>query len=329
MEILVLTEEELRSCITLDHTAMEAVAESFARLYRGQAVVPPIMMLPVPERRGEVDVKSALITGLDSLAVKIASGFFENSRLNLPTSSGLMVLVSTETGFPRALLLDNGYLTQVRTGAAGAVAAHHLAPEKVETAGVIGAGTQARYQMQGVKLVRDYRRLLVYSRREEAVDAYIGEMGPELGVEIHKAASVEEVVRNSSLVVTTTPAREPFLKAEWLHPGLHITAMGADTEEKQELHPEVLAKADLLVCDLASQCRRLGELHHALARGLITEKESVRELGELIVGDRPGRTGEAQISVCDLTGVGVQDTAIARLAFREAERLKLGLTVST
>jgi ectoine utilization protein EutC len=328
MEILVLTEQDLRSCIRLDADVIETVERAFIGLSQGKATVPPIMMLPVPARRGEVDVKSAFIEGLDSLAVKIASGFFENFKMGLPSASGLMVLVSTETGFPRAVLLDNGYLTQVRTGAAGAIASKYLAPKTVKVAGVVGAGTQARYQMRGLKLVRDFKRLLIYSLFEEEVDRYAEEMAAELGVDIQKAASVEEVVRNSSVVVTTTPSREPYLEAGWLHPGLHITAMGTDTEEKQELHPEVLARADLPVCDLVSQCRRLGELHHAVETGLINEGD-VSELGELIAGTKPGRTGVDQITVCDLTGVGVQDTAIARLAFQKAEEAKLGLRVSS
>ena len=328
MEILVLTERDLRSCVSLTSDALDAVGQAFAQLSQGRATVPPIMMLPVPQRSGEVDVKSAYIEGMDSLAVKIASGFFENFKAGLPSSSGLMVLVSTETGFPLAVLLDNGYLTQVRTGAAGAIASRHLAPESVETAGVIGAGTQARYQMRGLKLVRDFKRLLIYSLYEEEADRYAREMAAELGVEIRRAGSAEEVVRGASVVVTTTPSREPYLAAEWLHPGLHITAMGTDTEEKQELDPEVLVKADLLVCDLVSQCRRLGELHHALDQGLIGRTDDVAELGELITGKRDGRTSGEQITVCDLTGVGVQDTAIARLAFQKAQQQGLGLSVA-
>jgi ectoine utilization protein EutC len=303
------------------------VQQAFALLSQGRATVPPIMMLPVPERRGEVDVKSAFIQGLDSLAVKIASGFFENFRKGLPSASGLMVLVSTETGFPEAVLLDNGYLTQVRTGAAGAIASRYLAPKSIKTAGVVGAGTQARYQIRGLRLVRDFESLLVHSLYEEETDRYVEEMSRELGVEVRKAASAEEVVRGSSVVVTTTPSREPFLKAEWLHPGLHITAMGTDTEEKQELEAEVLAGADLLVCDLVAQCRRLGELHHAVERELIDE-QGVKELGELIAAGRPARTAEGQITVCDLTGVGVQDTAIARLAFQKAREKRLGVSVT-
>jgi ornithine cyclodeaminase len=328
MEILVLTEQDLRSCIQLDADVIEAVEQAFISLSQGKATVPPIMMLPVPARRGEVDVKSAFIEGLDTLAVKIASGFFENYKMGLPNASGLMVLVSTETGFPLGILLDNGYLTQVRTAAAGAIACKYLAPRTVKVAGVVGAGTQARYQMRGLRLVRDFERLLIYSLYEEEVDRYIEEMSEELGVEIQKAASVEEVVRSSSVVVTTTPSREPYLEAQWLHPGLHITAMGTDTEQKQELHPEVLARADLPVCDLLSQCRRLGELRHAIQHGLLKE-QAVSELGELISGTKPGRTGDEQISVCDLTGVGVQDTAIARLAFQKAVGGKLGLPVTS
>jgi ectoine utilization protein EutC len=329
VEILVLTEQDLRSCVKLDLDVVEAVEQAFTSLSRGKATVPPIMMLPVPQRRGEVDVKSAFIEGLDSLAVKIASGFFENSRKGLPNASGLMVLVSTETGFPLAVLLDNGYLTQVRTAAAGAIASKYLAPKTVECAGVVGAGTQARYQIRGLKLVRDFERLLVYSLYEEEMDRYVEEMSEELGVEIRKAASVQEVVQNSSVVVTTTPSRKPYLEEKWLHPGLHVTAMGTDTEEKQELHPEVMARADLLVCDLFSQCRRLGELHHALERGLISQDDGVAELGQVIAGTKPGRTTAEQISVCDLTGVGVQDTVIARLAFQKAAESKLGLSVAS
>jgi ornithine cyclodeaminase len=328
VEILVLTEQDLRSCVALDQDAVEAVEQAFVQLSTGKATVPPIMMLPVPEQRGEVDVKSAFIQGLDSLAVKIASGFFENFRKGLPSASGLMVLVSTETGFPRAILLDNGYLTQVRTGAAGAIASKYLAPEAVETAGVVGAGTQARYQMRGLKLVMDFKRLLIYSLYEEEMDRYIQEMSEELGAEIRKAVSAEEVVRSSSVVVTTTPSRQAYLNAKWLHPGLHITAMGTDTEEKQELDPEVLTRADLLVCDLVSQCRRLGELHHAVDRGLFGEGDSVPEIGELIAGEKAGRSRDEQITVCDLTGVGVQDTAIARLAFEKAKERGLGLSVA-
>lgn len=264
---------------------------------------------------------------MDSFAIKIASGFFENIRLGLPTGSGLMVLVSARTGFPQAVLLDKGYLTDLRTGIAGALAARHLARETVTTVGVLGSGAQARYQTLALKHVRDFERVLVYSPTRAHVEQYAAEMGPALGAEVVPTRDAETVVRESDVVVTTTPAKQPILFAEWLHPGLHITAMGADSEHKQELQADVLGCADLLACDLKAQCFRLGELHHGLESGVISQDDEIVELGELTSGQKPGRTHDAQITVCDLTGVGVQDTAIARLAYQKAIEQGLGLRI--
>ncbi len=327
MKITILTEAEIRSCVALDHEAISAVADGFTCLAAGEVTLPPILRVDIPEHKGEVDVKTAYIRGFDSFAIKIASGFFENYRLGLPTGSGMMVVVSAKTGVPEAVLLDNGYLTDVRTGAAGALAAHHLARKEIGTAGVIGSGTQARYQMMALKQVRDFRRLMVYSRSPARVERYVSEMAPVLGVEIVRADDAETVVRSSDVVVTATPSREPYLKAEWLHPGLHITAMGSDSEEKQELHADVLGRADLLVCDSKSQCFRLGELHHGLEEDIISQDDEIIELGDLTSGRKPGRGNDEEITICDLTGVGVQDTAIALLAYRKAMEKNLGLRI--
>lgn len=324
MEVTILTESEIRRCVGMDQEAIEIVEDGFTRLANGMATIPPIMRVDIPENKGEVDVKTAYIRGLDSFAIKIASGFFENYRLGLPSGSGLMVIVSAKTGVPEALMLDNGYLTNVRTGAAGAIAAKYLAREKIDTAGVIGAGAQARYQMMALKLVRNFRRLMIYGIIPEEVEQYASEMAPVLGVEIMKAEDAEAVVRGSDVVVTTTPSQDPYLKAQWLHPGLHITAMGADAEEKQELHADVLRHADLLACDRKSQCFRLGELHHGLEEGIILQDDEIIELGQLSSGRKPGRRSDEEITICDLTGVGVQDTVIALLAYRKATEKGLG-----
>jgi ornithine cyclodeaminase len=159
---------------------------------------------------------------------------------------------------------------------------------------------------------------VVYSIIPEEVDAYAEEMSKELGVEVLKADDYEEVVRQSDVVVTTTPSREPFLRAEWVHPGLHITCMGSDSEHKQELYADVVGRADLVVCDRKSQCFRLGELHHALEANVISEQDEIIELGEIIAGRKTGRQRDDEFTLCDLTGVGVQDTAIALLAYRRA-----------
>jgi ornithine cyclodeaminase len=239
----------------------------------------------------------------------------------------MMILISAETGQPVAVLLDNGYLTDVRTGLAGAIAARYLAKEQIETAGVIGSGMQARYQMKALKIVRDYKRLYVFGIVSKEVEQYALEMARQFEVEMIQADDPETVVRESEVIVTATPSQQPYLKADWLHPGLHITCMGSDAEHKQELYPEVFSRADLVVCDRKSQAFRLGELHHAQDEGIITEDEQVFELGELTSGSKPGRQSEEQITVCDLTGVGVQDTQIARLAYHEAIRNGLGVVI--
>ncbi len=327
MPIVILAEDEIRGCVDLDQEAISVVADGFASLAAGQVTLPPIVRVDVPEYKGEVDIKTAYVRGFDSFAIKIAAGFFENYRLGLPTGSGMMVLVSAKTGRPEAVLLDNGYLTDVRTGAAGALAARHLACKRVKTAGVIGSGMQARYQMVALKQVRDFQRLMVYGIIPDQVEQYAVEMAAVLDVKVVRAEDVETVVRNSEVVVTCTPAKEPYLKAEWLHPGLHITAMGTDSEDKQELYADALGRADLLVCDRKSQSFRLGEFHNGLEAGVLSPDDPIVELGDLILGREPGRTSDDEITICDLTGVGVQDTAIALLAYRKAMEKNLGLRI--
>lgn len=323
MAITILTETELRSCVTMDQDALIAVEEGFMRFARGKATVPPAMGIDVPEYQGEVHVKSAYVHGLDSFAVKIASGFYGNPDKGLPMSSGMMILLNATTGFPEAFLLDNAYLTEVRTGLAGAIAAKHLARKTIETVGVVGAGAQGRYQIQALRLVRDFERLLVFDTNSEILAKYVAEMSVELGLPVEPVSEVAELVRESDLVTTATPSRSPYLKAEWMHPGLHITAMGSDGPGKLELEPAAVARADRIVCDRKSQCFTLGELHHAFDAGLITEDDAT-ELGELAAGLKPGRADDAEITMCDLTGVGVQDTAIALLAYRRAMEKGLG-----
>lgn len=324
MSVLVLTEAELRQCVGLDHEALEAVQNAFTWLADDKVVMPPIMHIEVAENNGDVDIKSAFVKGLDSFAVKMGSGFFNNPQLGLPSSSAMMVLLNAKTGFCEAVLLDNGYLTDVRTGLAGAVAAKLLAPQTVDAVGVIGTGAQARYQIKSLKLVRDFHRLFVIGRTSERVSAYIDEMRRALDIDIVAAESVEQLVRESQIVVSTTPSREALIEAQWLHPGLHITAMGSDLAGKQELAADVLGSVDVLVCDRKSQCFAMGELRHGLDAGIITEESEIHELGELTSGRIPGRRSPEDITVCDLTGTGVQDTAIALVAYRKAIQAGLG-----
>lgn len=309
-DIQIVTEAELRTDVHLDLTLVDVIEAGFAALARGGVVMPPILSMDLAEMHGEVDVKTAYIPGFDGFAIKVSPGFFNNPKIGLPSLNGLMILFSAQTGLVQAVYLDNGYLTDLRTAAAGAVAARHLAPSVVQTAGVIGTGVQARLQMQAAHLVRPFARVLVHGRDMNKARACAADLAAALGVQAEAISNPADLVAQSQLVVTTTPSRVPIIQAEWLHPGLHITAMGSDQPGKTEIAPEALMAADAYICDRVSQCETSGELEGALASGLWT-KGTPTELGQVIVGAKPGRTSPDDITICDLTGTGVQDTAIA------------------
>ncbi len=312
-EIRIVTERELREVVRLDLGIVDVIAEAFAALAGGGVVMPPILSMELAEAHGEVDVKTAYIPGLDGFAIKVSPGFFDNPKLGLPSLNGLMILFSARTGLVEAVFLDNGYLTDIRTAAAGAVAARHLAPERVETAGVIGTGVQARLQIEAARLVRPFGRVLVHGRNPDRAEICARDLRERLGVAAEAVPDPAELVARSQLVVTTTPAREPVLMADWLHPGLHVTAMGSDQAGKTEIEPAALAAADLYVCDRVAQCAISGELEAARAAGLMAGDPP--ELGDLVSGRVPGRRRAGEITICDLTGTGVQDTAIASHVF--------------
>jgi ectoine utilization protein EutC len=322
--MLVLTEHEIRQAVSMPE-AMMVVEDAFAALARGEARLPDVIGLEIPEVDGEFHVKGAHLQGAPYAIFKVASGFWENPARGLPTSSGLMMAFDATTGFPTALLLDNGYLTDLRTGAAGGVAANYLANPVLEKVAIIGSGLQARYQLRAVAAVRQFDgRVAVWSRNRAHAEAYAREMVAELDVDVGVAPDVEVALRNAGLVVTTTPSRQPLIEAGWLSRGVHINAVGSDAPDKQELDVSVLARADIVFADRLSQCSRLGEIHHAVEAGVIDADDVAGELGDLIIGRAPGRTSEDQITVCDLTGVGVQDAAIASLALEKAMAMGLG-----
>ncbi len=309
-DIRIVTEAELRRAVRLDLATVDVIERAFAALAGGAVVMPPILSMELAEVSGEVDVKTACIPGFDSFAIKVSTGFYGNAARGLPSLNGLMVLFSASTGLVDAVLLDNGYLTDLRTAAAGAVAARALAPERVETACIFGTGLQARLQAEAAHLVRPFRRLFVWGRDPARARTCADDLAARLGIAVEPTADPAAAVAASQLVITTTPARDPIFKTAWLHPGLHVTAMGSDMAAKQELEATALAGADLYVCDRVEQCEALGELRSALAAG-VWPGGTPPELGEIVTGAKPGRRNADDITICDLTGTGAQDTAIA------------------
>jgi ornithine cyclodeaminase/alanine dehydrogenase-like protein (mu-crystallin family) len=304
-------EASLRAVIT-PQVAVDAMREAFRADGEGRAHVPAVINLDVPAHRGEFHVKTALIDGVPHVAVKIASGFYDNPSRGLPSGSGLMAVFDAATGMPVALLLDNGFLTDIRTGAAGAIAAEALAPPRFTTVGMLGTGLQARHQVRCLRVARDFMRIVAWGPSADHVEAYCREMRAD-GFDARAAATPEIVCREAEVIVTATPARQPLVRAEWLRPGQHVTALGSDSPGKQELEAACLERADLVVVDRLTQCASFGELRHALDAGLPPGRVH-GELGEIVAGARQGRTRPEQLTIADLTGVGFQDTAIASRA---------------
>ena len=328
-DVTILTEKELRKLVPLDADAVSVVEEAFRALAGGAVVMPPILRLDLKEANGEVDVKTAYVPRLESFAIKISPGFFDNPKIGLPSVNGLMMLLSARTGLLEAALLDNGYLTDVRTAAAGAVAAKHLSREDSETAAIFGAGVQARLQLEALLLVRPIRRARIWARDAVKAEATAADLEKRLGIEVRASADPEKAARRADIIVTTTPSTSPILIADWISSGQHVTAMGSDAEHKNEIDPRLVGKAHRYVADRLSQTRILGELHHAIAAGLADAEADFPELGAVIAGKATGRTSEGDITFADLTGTGVQDTAIATLARRRAVELGVGQTFSS
>ena len=304
----ILTLDQIKSVLpSVD--LMGEIENGFIAYSQGRAVVPPVGELVMRDPPGDVHIKYGYLTGDDYYVIKIASGFYENSKLGLPSSNGLMLVFSQKTGALEAVLLDEGYLTDIRTAIAGAIAAKYLAPSKVERIGIVGTGMQARLQLEYLAPVTDCREVLVWGRSADKLAAYEQDM-TEKGFRVSTTTNADDVIASCKLIVTTTPATSPILSGQ-ARPGTHITAVGSDTHDKQELDAEILSRAELVVADSISQCIERGEIYQALKSNAITEAGLV-ELGSIIAGDATGRESDDQVTVADLTGVAVQDIQISK-----------------
>jgi ornithine cyclodeaminase len=295
-----------------DFDPLTAITNGFIDYSAGKATVPPVGELLMPERRGELHIKYGAVRDDWCYVVKLASGFYDNPALGLPSGNGLLLVFSQWTGELLAILLDQGRLTRLRTAVAGAVVARQLAPAKVECIGLIGTGAQARLQAHWLKKVIACRRIALWGRSRERVEACAADLVAD-GFTVTALASPEQVVVASDLVVTTTASSQPLIPASAMHSRLHVTAMGSDVPHKREMDSRALARATVIVADSRAQCRLRGEISHALRDGAIDER-AVVELGDVLAGRAVGRERDGDITVADLTGVAVQDIAIAKAA---------------
>jgi ornithine cyclodeaminase/alanine dehydrogenase-like protein (mu-crystallin family) len=314
--ITLLREADVRRMIS-PAESLTAVRDAFAQLYRGQTTVPAALELLLSHNGGEVHGKGAFVHGSRFFTIKLATGFESNRERGLPDTSGLSIVFDADTGFARFVLFDNGYLTQLRTASAGALAADLLARADASTVAMIGAGVQARFQLEALLLVRKVQRVTSVSRNPANAQRYAEEMSVAHGIPVTAATSVQEAVGPADIVVTTTPAREPVVMADWITPGTHLTAVGSDFPDKQELDPQLLARA-VVVADDYRPGKAHGEIARAVSAGALDERDGIRTLGGIVAGAEPRRATSTEITIADLTGIGVQDAAVAAVVAARA-----------
>lgn len=293
---------------------LPAIEAGFVAYSEGKTVVPPVGELRFDDPPGDVHIKYGYLRGGDFYVIKIASGFYDNPQRGLPASNGMMLLFDQKTGVPVCALLDECYLTDLRTAVAGAICAKHLAAHPITRIGIVGTGVQARMQLRLLKSVTLCSDVLLWGRTEKHLLECEADMERD-GFFVVITRDIRDLAQNCNLIVTTTSATAPLLLAADVRPGTHITAVGADSAHKQELEAGLIAKAEVIVADSISQCVAHGDLAHPMRLGLI-QKDAIRELGAVISGKAPGRTSPAQISIADLTGVAVQDLQIATAVYR-------------
>jgi ornithine cyclodeaminase len=287
-----------------------AMERAFAAYSNGEAVIPPVGQLNFEDPPGDCHIKYGYVKYGATFTVKIATGFWKNPERGLPSSNGVVLVFSSETGELLTIFQDEGFLTDMRTAAAGAVAAKYLAPRELDCIGILGAGLQAKLQLEYLREVTSCRRVKLWARSDERARAM-----RVPGFDIEVVASPAQVADSARLIVCTTASRRWLLHATDVKPGTHITALGADGGGKQELEPMLFALAKIRAVDSLSQCSAYGDSSFALEQGLIQMQDLV-ELGRVIQDPSLRRRNEQDISIADLTGVAVQDIAIAELALQ-------------
>ncbi len=289
--------------------AVAAVERGFRALGLGEATLPDPMVVELSDLAAEVHVKGAHLKGGRHIVLKVATGFYRNRAHGLPSGDGLFLLLNAETGAPDFLFAEHGYLTDLRTAAAIGLTLKYLAPKDAREALLVGAGAVGRLAARAIVAERPIAKLTIWNRTPERAAALARELGGM--VETNITDALEPAVKRHRIIVTATASTTPVIRAAWVAKGTHITSAGTGSPEKVELEPQLLLKADKLIADRVFQTARYGNLHHAIAAGVLGVERVYGELGDLAAGRLAGRQDPDEITVADLTGVGVQDAAIA------------------
>ena len=320
-QILWLNRKEVESLLDMEGT-LKVVEEAFRQHGLKKVQMPSKLYLFFKKHNGDLRTMPAYLEEQDIAGVKIVNVHPDNPKKGLPTVMALVVLNSTETGAPIAVM-DGTYLTDMRTGAGGGVAVKYLARRNSKIVGFVGTGNQARTQLLAINEVIDIDVIKATSTSEKHALAFKEEMEKRIECEIIPKKSIEDVC-DCDILVTTTPSREPIVMNEWISEGTHINAIGADAPGKEELDPKILKRAKVVVDDLP-QASHSGEVNVPLTKGIILEKDIFCELGEVITGKKKARTKVSDITVFDSTGLAIQDVATANLVYQKAMKANLGI----
>ena len=309
--------EQIKPIIDDKQAVLGVVKQGFVHHAQGRITLPdPVQILfgrSEDTIAGDCHIKTASSDDFSCFCIKVATGFYANPMKGLPVNNGLVMLMSSETGEPLALFQDNGYLTSIRTAAAGALAASLVTNDGSQTLGVIGTGHQAQLQARWISETNPISKIIIWGRSEAKVEKLKSQLD-DLDINIDVAASISDLCQDARIIVTTTPAQSPLIFAENLRPGHHIIAMGADSPGKIELGPEVLKQADVIVTDDHDQCLHHGEFGHAVRAGLVDEMNDI-SFGMVLENPESLNLNDQTISVIDLTGLGAQDLAIASMVY--------------
>ena len=289
------------------------IEAGFVAYSNKQAVVPPVGELIFEDPPGETHIKYGYIKEQKYAAVKIASGFYNNPKLGIKASQGVVLLFSQQTGELRCVLLDEGLLTDIRTAIASMITLKYLAPKKVDKIGIIGTGIMAKLQLAYLHQVSDCKEIVVWGRTPKNVLAY-QDYFKDSSYRVHIAKDIASLAAQCQVIISTTFSKEALLQKAHIQKGTHITALGSDTAEKIELSPKIIQMADIVVSDSLAQSQSRGEVYQARKANCLNTDRLI-ELGDLIKNPALGRQADNQITVADLTGVAVQDIMIATAIF--------------
>lgn len=306
--------------------AIEAVEAAFRAKGLGKVQMPPKSYVYFERYGGDFRVMPAYLEELGAAGVKIVNVHPRNPHeYGMPSVMATILLMNPETGAPMAIM-DGTWITNIRTGAGSAVATEYLARKDSRILAMIGAGAQARTQLLAIAEVLDIEEVRVNDIIPQAMRRYADEMGKKLGIDVEPVETAEEAVKGADVVVTVTPVRKPIVMNDWISEGTHINAIGADAPGKQELDPEILKRAKIVVDDL-DQALHGGEINVPVSRGIIRREDVHADLGEVVIGKKPGRVSADEITVFDSTGLAVQDIAIDWKVYLKAKELGRGTEV--